>query len=120
MILSVYGGHLHSNYFTHLDGVVAGDAMWQSHWRHIRNLPMMWHDVPQGRIGRRFVQRLESELKGVRTRGFNYEHPLVFAAVILSMAENDRSPKDIHSRIDHRMDLWGYVGSWDPQAEYQD
>ena len=55
------------------------------------------------------MQRLESELKGVRTRGFNYEHPLVFAAVILSMAENDRSPKDIHSRIDHRMDLWDHI-----------
>ena len=67
---------------------------------------MRWYDVPQGRIGSRFVQRLAAELKEVRTRGLNSQCPLVFAAVVLPMAENARSSKDIHACIERRMDLW--------------
>ena len=52
------------------------------------------------------MQRLMAETKGVRTRGWNYERPLVFAAVILPMTENVRPPKDIRTCIERRMDLW--------------
>ena len=51
------------------------------------------------------MQRLAAELKGVRTRGLNYDSPLVFASVILYMAENSMYSKDVHARIYQRMDF---------------
>ena len=62
--------------------------------------------MPQGHIRHRFVQQLTMETKGLRTRGWNYELPLVFADVLLPMMENLQFSKDIHVCIERRMALW--------------
>ena len=46
------------------------------------------------------MQRLMVELKGVRTRGWNSERSLVFAAAVLPITENIRSSKGIRMRIE--------------------
>ena len=52
------------------------------------------------------MQCLTAELKGVSIRGWNYELPFFIAAVIFPMIEIFRSSKDIHTRIERRMELW--------------
>ena len=49
---------------------------------------MRWYGVLLGHIGRRFLKILMAELNGVRTRYWNYECPLVFAAIILPTTDN--------------------------------
>ena len=85
---------------------MADNAVWQRHWRRIGNLPKGWYDAPTSRIARRFVKRLTAELKGVKNIEWNYKHPLVFVAVILHMYSTVRSPKDICTRINWKLDLW--------------
>ena len=65
MIRSVYSDHLHHNEGTHLDGGVVINAMWQHRWWLIGNPPIRWYDMLQGRIGRQFLQRPTTEIKGV-------------------------------------------------------
>ena len=83
IICSIYGDHLQCNDITHLDGGVTDDAVWHNCWRRIRNLPTKWYDTPQGCTGRRFVQWMMVELKGVWTKFWNSDRPLVFADVVL-------------------------------------
>ena len=52
-----------------------------------------------GYTGHLFVKKIMAELKGVRTRGWNYETPLRFAAVLIPISEKLQSSKDIHARI---------------------
>ena len=52
------------------------------------------------------MQWLTAVLKGVRTRGWNYEYHLLFAVAILPMAYNFWSSKDICAHIERQMDLW--------------
>ena len=83
IICSIYGDHLHCNNITHFDGGVSNDAVWQHCQQLIRNLPTKWYDKPQGCMGRRFVQWMMVEVKGVRTRVWNSERPFVFVDVVL-------------------------------------
>ena len=85
MILSVYSDHLHRNNGSHLELGVANKAVWQRRWKHIKNLCVKLYDAPRGCIMHHFVQQPTAELKGVQTRGWNSEHPLVFASIILPM-----------------------------------
>ena len=60
---------------------------------------MRWYDALLGYTGHLFVKKIMAELKGVRTRGWNYETPLRFAAVLIPISEKLQSSKDIHARI---------------------
>ena len=102
----IYGDHPHQNPGTHLDGGVANDKQWQSHWKRVAQLPTTHYTVPSGKVGRRFVKILTTEFQGARERKWNSERPLVFAPVILQTTSGTRRARDIRSRLTQRMDLW--------------
>jgi hypothetical protein len=57
-------------------------------------------------VGRRFLELLTTEFRGVRQRRWNAERPIVFAAVVLQNTKGVRRSKDIRRRLTRRMDLW--------------
>ena len=91
MVFSVYVEHLQRNDVIHLDGGMANDSVWKHNCQITGNLSMICYDAPQGCIGRRFLQRLIAELKGVQFRVCNYESPLIFSVIIIPMTEKLRS-----------------------------
>ena len=99
MICVVYSEHLHRNYVTHLGIGVADHVVWQRCWKHIKNLPMRWYNLPLGRLHCRFVKRLVAKIKGVQLRDWNIEYPIVFVAVTLPIEENYCSYKDTRAHI---------------------
>jgi hypothetical protein len=65
-----------------------------------------------GKVGKRFVQSLAEEWRGVRMRQWNSERPLIFCAVILSRKSNVIRAATIRETIEKRLDLWD-AGSYD-------
>ena len=107
-LLAVFGDTIHHNNGKHLDGGIADDAKWQKRWKMVvsTSLPL-WY-APKGKVGRRFVQLLTSEWRGVRLRQWNLEKPIVFAAVILRMKKDVTAASAIKKH--HHMS-YGFVGS---------
>ena len=64
----VYGDWVHGNPGTHLDGGILEDRMWQGWWRDLAVMPPRQYDAPSGKVGRRFVNVLAMELRGIRDR----------------------------------------------------
>lgn len=75
----------------------------------------LW-DAPMGRVGKRFVQLLAEEWKGVRERQWNAERPIVCCAAILSRKRNKIRATTIRDTIDARIDLWE-AGCFDELVE---
>ena len=92
---AVLGDYPHQNDGTHLDGGVRDDKVWQQRWRLVVAEQMALYRVPSGAVGRRFVQRMAEEWKGVRDRKWNAERPLLFAAVVLQRKLGVRGAKEI-------------------------
>jgi hypothetical protein len=107
----VYGDWPHHNDGRHLNGGVLEDAAWQRRWRRITALASTHYSVPKGKEGRRFIDALASEFRGVRARRWNSERPLVFVAVILQTTPGVKKARDIRKRIKNRIDLW-YKGAF--------
>jgi hypothetical protein len=80
---TVYGDHPHQNDGTHLSGGWAHDNLWQKRWRRVAELPSVFYNPPQGRVGRRFVATLKDEFQGVRECKWNLERVLIFPSIIL-------------------------------------
>ena len=103
---SVYGDHAHSNDGRHLNGGIEDDTRWQARWiRMVQHVPQRYV-VPRGKVGRRFLIILTSELRGVRERSWNSERPLIFIATMLQREEGIIKAKDIRLMMSQRMDLW--------------
>ena len=72
-------------------------------------------------MGRRFTAILSAEWRGVLSRSWNSERPLVFTHIVLTKTLGVRQAREIRARITRRMDLWergqhaGLVG--DAEAE---
>jgi hypothetical protein len=64
------------------------------------------YQVPSGKIGRRFLTIFTNELRGVRSRHWNSERPIVYVATVLQSTPGVRRSKDIRLRLAQRMDLW--------------
>jgi hypothetical protein len=105
LLKAVYGDWPHHNYGRHLDGGVSGDAAWQRRRRRIADLSSTHYSVPKGRVGRRFINILASEYRGVQAHTWNSEQPLVFVAVVLQTTPGVKRARDIWKRLTHRMDL---------------
>ena len=121
LLQGVYGDFPHHNNGTHLDGGIVDDAAWQRCWRRLAAQSASWYATPSGAVGRRFTTILAAEWRGVISRSWNSEIPLVFAHVILTKMLGVRRAREIRARITRRMDLWerghhaGLVG--DAEAE---
>ena len=64
----VYRDWVHGNPGTHLDGGVVDDRAWQGWWSDLAVMPSQRYKAPSGKVGRRFVNALVGELRGVRDR----------------------------------------------------
>jgi hypothetical protein len=64
----VYGDHVHQNPGTHLSGGIANDAPWQERWLQLVSFPSHAYKVPSGAVGKRFVEKVAEELKGIQSR----------------------------------------------------
>ena len=62
--------------------------------------------VPQGRVGKGFLQDLSKKISCVQRRQWNSEKPLVFVAVVLQVAHGVKQSKDIRAKIESRLALW--------------
>ena len=106
LLNTVYGDHTHDNAGTHLHGNIPDDPEWQRRWLRVVQLASLRYQVPSGKVGRRFLTIFTQELRGVRTRRWNSERPLVFVAVTLQSTPGVRRSADIRQRLTQRMDLW--------------
>jgi hypothetical protein len=88
LLIDVYGDTIHQNDGTHLDGGIADDKFWQGRWRQVVSCNLSLWDAPMGKVGKRFVQLLAEEWKGVRERRWNAEMPIVCCAAILNRKRN--------------------------------
>jgi hypothetical protein len=116
LLIEVYGDTIHQNDGTHLDGGVADDRIWQRRWMKVVSCNLSLWDAPMGRVGKRFVQLLAEEWKGVRERQWNAERPIVCCAAILSRKRNKIRATTIRDTIDARIDLWE-AGCFDELVE---
>jgi hypothetical protein len=67
----------------HLDGGITDNAMWQGFWRRLIACPSSTYDVPSGAVGKRLVEKIAEELKGVKSRKWNSERFVLFSLVVL-------------------------------------
>ena len=73
-------------------------------------------------MGRCFTAILAAEWRGVISRSWNSERPLVSAHVVLTKTLGVRQAREIRARITRRMDLWergqhaGLVGDAEPEG----
>jgi hypothetical protein len=64
----VFGDHIRQNPGTHLDGGIAGNALWQDYWSCLLVYPSQTYDAPKGAVGCRFIEKVAELLTGVRQR----------------------------------------------------
>ena len=105
LLQGVYGDFPYHNDGSHLDRGISDDAAWKSHWRRIAAQPASWYATPSGVVGRRFMEILAAEWRGVINRSWNSERPLIFAHVVLTKTLGVRRAKEIRARITRCMDL---------------
>ena len=101
----VYGDFLHHNDGSHLDGGIADAAACQRRWRRLSAQSASCYETPSGAVGCRFTAILAAEWRGVISRSWNSERPLVFAHVVLTKTLGVRLAREIRARITRRMDL---------------
>ena len=106
LLQGVYKDFPHHNDGSHLVGGIADDAVWQRHWRQLGAQSARWYATPYGVVGRRIAEILAAEWRGVISRSWNSERPLVFAHVVLTKTLGVRRDREIRARITRRMDLW--------------
>ena len=102
----VYEDWVHGNPGTHLDGGVKEDGLWQGWWRDLAVMPPRRYEAPIGTGGRRFVNALAEELRGICDRQWNSERFVVFQTVTLQRARHVTTSRDIRRRIERRLDAW--------------
>jgi hypothetical protein len=91
----VYGDYIHQNPGTHLNGEIANDAIWQECWRQLISFPSHAYDVPSGAVGKRFVEKVTEELKGIVARKWNSERFLVFQVVVLQRNRDVKRSRNV-------------------------
>ena len=69
-------------------------------------MPLRRYEAPSGKVGRRFVNAMVGELRGVRDRRWNSERFIVFQTVMLQRARHVTASRDIRRRIEKRLDAW--------------
>ena len=102
----VYGDWVHQNPGTHLDGGISEDGRWQGWWRDLAVMPPRRYDASSGKVGRRFVNVLVRELRGMPDRKWNAERFIVFQTVTLQRARHVTASRDIRRQIEKRLDAW--------------
>ena len=107
LLMSVYGDTIHLNDGCQLDGGIEDNKLWLRRWLRVVACDLKLWEVPRRcNLGKRFVNLLANEFKGVRLRQWNSERVIVFAAVILNRRSNVKEAKEIKKVIQQRLDMW--------------
>ena len=69
-------------------------------------MPSHQYEAPSGKVGRRFVNALVGELRGVNDRWWNLERFIIFQTVMLQRARHVTASRDIRRRIEKSLDAW--------------
>ena len=67
---------------------------------------MQRYEAPCGKVGRRYVNALVRELRGLRNRQWNSERFIVFQTMTLQRARHVTASWDIRQRIEKRLEAW--------------
>ncbi|KAF6214349.1 hypothetical protein GE061_009089 [Apolygus lucorum] len=84
-----------------------GDDGWKHKWQRIATLQGKQYPIPQGNVGRKFVEMLTAEIMGVVNGSHTSERIFVFCASVLQREHLVKSPSDIKRSVCKRMELWG-------------
>ena len=103
---TVYGGTLHDDDGTHLQGGVSSDSLWQGYHRRLVTLPPQLYTCPGKGAGKEFISQLCEEFAGVQERKWNSERPLVFCLAMLQKKPGVTQSSDIQRCLKHRLEEW--------------
>ena len=81
----------------------------RNHQRRGVTIMVTWprvHNAPSGKVGRRFVEKLGGDLRGVRERQWNLKRFIVFLTVMLQWDRHITASQAILQRIEKRLDTW--------------
>ena len=82
------------------------DGLWQGWRRDLTVMPPCQNKSSSRKVGRRYVNALADELRGICDRRWNLERFIVFQTVTLQRARNVTASRDIRRRIEQRLDAW--------------
>ena len=105
LLQGVYGDLLHHNNVSHLDRVIADNALLQCCCCRLVAQSESWYATPSGAVGRRFTEILSAEWRGVLSRIWNSKRPLVFAHDVLTKTLGVCRAQEIWARLPRRMEL---------------
>ena len=91
---------------THLTGGIFDDGLWQTRYVKLLGIPTRCYFLPNGSVGKRFINLLTNELKSLRTQCWNSEKFLEIPIVILQQKEHITVWKDVRECISVHMDAW--------------
>jgi hypothetical protein len=77
----VYGDYVHQNLGTHLEGGITDDAMWQGYWCQLIACPSSTYDIPSGAVGKRLIEKIAEELRGLKSQKWSSERFILFSLV---------------------------------------
>ena len=102
----VYGGTIHDDDGTHLQGGISDDSLWQGYHRRLVTLTPQLYTCPGKGAGKDFIHQLCEEFDGVIERKWNSERPLVFCLAMLQKKPGITQSSDIQKCLRHRLAEW--------------
>ena len=105
-VIEAFRDTMHKNTGTHLTGGILDDGLWQTIYTKLLGIPIRRYCLPNGAVGKCFINMLTNKLKGVRTGCWNSEKILAFPIVILQQKGHITGSKDVCKCISIRMNAW--------------
>jgi hypothetical protein len=102
----VYGGTIHDDDGTHLQGGITDNSLWQGYHRRLVTLTPQLYTCPGKGAGKDFIHQLCEEFDGVTERKWNSEKPLVFCLAMLQKKPGITQSSDIQKCLRHRLAEW--------------
>ena len=96
----------------HSSGKDATDA-WYQRWKKVVYLQGRHYDLPEGAIGRQYVDMLNEEVSQVAAGNYSTDHLIVFSSFMLQRDRMIRKGVDIRRVLERRMKMWK-IEDFDP------
>jgi hypothetical protein len=75
-------------------------------WRRLVVFPSQTYDLPQGKVGRLFLEMLADTMDGILAGQWNSERLIVFQLVMLQRSGDVKQSKDVKRRMTKRLEAW--------------
>ena len=102
----VYEDWVHGKPGTHLYGRIKDGGKWKGWWCDLVVMPSWHYEAPCGKVGKRYLNALVKELRGVCGRRWNSKRFIVFQTVTLQRAHHVTASLYIRRRTEKRLDAW--------------